>query len=458
MFFELIFVIAFRKLFGVPDLTERLFPAQVAVQSAQRISPAKTSLVNDASQATATETGNGAPHDTITETKKKVKKVARKTSKKVKEHPYAKELVAMEKKLLDYFDNTEIWEKVFEETSPSLIEVYQYKARPMCYKVIAVMDNTAAVTFDVLSEITRRLEWDPLCVEAKTVAEVSPGVKIQYVRTKSMWPTASRDTVVLGTVKDLGEGRYMNVTTSVEHALMPERVKEKFVRMETAVAGQMVGPEPGHPDKCRLIQILDTDLKGWIPEKLIQMGTYINLLTPECRRSLVRSKLTNVQICMATFCPALFPLVSTKAVPEGMRNVNKLLPTIQPYHSSKVIERVALARKEAEAKEEQGVEVQEDEQVHDLKSKRHSATLSSSTLADQLNLNGAPHGLQNGNAHNGANKAVQWKRSGTFRAFWDGFKRNLGYGGAPGKANKILVLTLVLAVLGPTLARFRRRR
>ncbi|CAO3567932.1 unnamed protein product [Mortierella alpina] len=422
VFFELIFVIAFRKLFGVPDLTERLFPAQVAIQSAQKVRLAKTSLANDVPRAKATETGNGTLNDTIMETKKKVKKVTRKTPKKVKEHPYAKELVAMEKKMMDYLDNAEIWEKVFEETSPSLIEVYQYKARPMCYKVIAVLDNTAAVAFDVLSEITRRLEWDPLCVEAKTVAEVSPGVKVQYVRTKGVWPTASRDAVVLGTVKDLGEGRYMNVTTSVQHAAMPERTKEKFVRMETAVAGQMVGPEPGQPNKCRLVQVLDTDLKGWIPEKLVQM-------------------------------------VSTKAIPEGMRNVNKLLPTLQPYHASKTIERVALARKEAEAKEEQGVEGHEEEQVHDLKSKRHSATLSSSSLAEQLNLNGAPHGLHNGNAHNNSgNKAVQRKRSGTFRVFWDSFKRNLGYGGAPGKANKVLVMTLVLAVLGPTLARYRRRR
>ena len=151
-----------------------------------------------------------------------------------------------------------------------------------------------------------------------------------------------------------------------------------------------------------------------------------------------------------------FCIVSTKAVPEGMRNVNKLLPTIQPYHASKTIERVALARKEAEAKEEQGGEVQEEEQVHDLKSKRHSTSPSSSTLAEHLN--GVPHGLQNGNAHNGSNNAVQRKRSGTFRVFWDSFKQNLGYGGAPGKANRVLVITLVLAVLGPTLARFRRRR
>ncbi|KAG0205538.1 START domain-containing protein 10 [Mortierella sp. GBA30] len=415
VFFELIFVIAFRKVFGLPDLTERLFPAQIAIQSAEKIRPAKTTLVSGAPRATVTEIVDETT-DPATVTKKKVKRVVRKVPKKVKEQPYAKELVAMEKKLLDYMDNMEIWEKVFEETSPSLIEVYQYKARPMCYKVIAVMDNTPAVTFDVLSEITRRLEWDPLCVEAKTLVDVSPGVKIQYVRTKGMWPTASRDTVVLGAIKDLGEGRYMNMTTSVEHAIMPERAKEKIVRMETAVAGQMVGPEPGQPNKCRLVQILDADLKGWIPEKVIQM-------------------------------------VSTKAVPEGMRNVNKLLPSLRPYQESKAIERAAIAAKETETKDNQDGE----DQVHDLKTKRHSATISSSTLADQQ-LPETPHGPQNGTVHASGNKSVQRKRPGTFRVFWESFKQNLGYSGVSGKANKVLVMTLLLAVLGPALARFRRRR
>lgn len=279
MFFELIFVLAFRKLFGLPDLSERLFPAQVAVQSAETIRPVKTSLANGTAKLALV---NGAP--TTTTIKKKLKKAAAPKAStaatsaglkkiKKKEQPYARELVAMEKRFMDYIDNKDIWVKVFEETSPGLIEVYQFKDRPMCYKIIAVMDNTPAVTFDTLSEVSRRLEWDPLCEEARTLIEVSPGVKVQYVRTKGMWPTSSRDTVVLGIIKELNDGRYFNVTASIEHPLMPERTKEKIVRMEMAVAGQIIGPEPGQPNKCRLVQLMDADLKGWIPDKVIQLGT-----------------------------------------------------------------------------------------------------------------------------------------------------------------------------------------
>lgn len=279
--FEFIFIFAFRKVFGLPDLGERLFPAQVAIESAGPVRPLKTSIAGP----------SGSDDGSTTGTKKKVKKVIRKTPdagsgsspsgnntppipvKKIKkEQPYARELAAMEKKFMDYLDNKEIWEKVYEEDTRGLIEVYQYKARPMCYKVIAVMNNTPAATFDVMSEIERRVEWDPLCEEARTVASICPGVKVQYMRTKAIWPTASRDTVVLGTIKKLGEDSFFNVTTSVEHHLMPPRTKEKYVRMDTAVAGQVFLPEPGHPNKCRVIQVLDADLKGWIPEKVIQMG------------------------------------------------------------------------------------------------------------------------------------------------------------------------------------------
>ncbi|KAG0035104.1 START domain-containing protein 10 [Podila clonocystis] len=425
VFFELIFVLAFRKIFGLPDLSEKLFPAQVQVptgplpsqKSAKSIKPVKTTL--------ASETTAAAPAP-----KKKGNKVIRKQVVK-KEVPYAREMAAMETKFFDYINNTEIWEKVYEEEAPGLIQVFQYKERPMCYKVIAVMSNTPAVTFDLLSEISRRVDWDPLCVEAKTVADIAPGTKIQYVRTKGMWPTASRDTVVLGTVKDLGEGTYCNITTSVEHPDMPERVKEKFVRMETAIAGQIIGPEPGFPNKCRLVQILDADLKGWIPEKVIQM-------------------------------------VSTKAVPEGMRNVNKLVPTIEPYTESKIIERVALARKEAEAvrlatgeEENEENQAKADEEVHELKPPLLSDRRQNELLSGQ-------HGLLNSNAHsnhhqhNNNKGTLGRKQAGTFRVFWEGMKQNLGLGRSGkadlSRASKILVMTLFLAVLGPTIARWRRNR
>ncbi|KAF9172485.1 hypothetical protein BGX21_008436 [Mortierella sp. AD011] len=400
VFFELIFVLAFQKLFGISDLSERLFPAQIPIRSGEAVLPVKTVAVT----ASGAE---GGP-------KKKVKKVVRKTSstgtvaKKPKERPYAKELADMEKKFTDYLERTEIWEKIYEEDDRGKIEVYQYKARPMCYKVIAVMDSTPETTFDLLCDVARRVEWDPLCVEAKTVANVAPGIKIQYVRTKAMWPTSSRDTLVLGTAKKLADGRYMNVTSSVEHPLMPERTKESIVRMDTALAGQIVGPEPGQPDKSRLVQVLDTDLKGWIPDKIIQ-------------------------------------LVSTKAVPGGIRKVNKILRSTQPYNESITMENYAKALKAAEEAAEQGEDAESGnaggETSHEQASKSNPAlTTSTSPVPDP------------------ATSAIGRKRPSTFGIFWEGFKQNLGYGPTPGKPNKALVAALVIVVLGPAFARFRRSR
>lgn len=186
---------------------------------------------------------------------------------------------------MNYVDSNEIWEKVYEDKTPTpvskpgepWIEVFQYKARPMCYKIVARMNSSAAVTFDAMCDLDRRSDWDPMCVEARVLEDVKalPGTTVQYVRTKAVWPTASRDTVVLGTIKELKNGQLFMVNASVEHPSMPERVKEKIVRMETAVAGHIITPEEpiNGTMSCRLVQVLDADLKGWIPDKVIQMGT-----------------------------------------------------------------------------------------------------------------------------------------------------------------------------------------
>ncbi|KAF9114621.1 hypothetical protein BGX27_010286 [Mortierella sp. AM989] len=403
VFFELIFVLAFGKVFGIPDLSERLFPAQVAVHTAETVRPLKTIAVA------------AADEDDVP--KKKTKEIVRKNPsstgavvKKPKAQPYAKEIAAMEKKLMDYINNTEIWEKVYEEDVRGKIEVYQYKARPMCYKIIAVMSNTPETTFDLLCDISRRVEWDPLCVEAKVITEIPPRVKIMYVRTKALWPTSSRDTLVLGTAKRMEDGRYMNVTSSVEHHLMPERTKEGIVRMDTALAAQIIGPEPGHPDKARLIQVLDTDLKGWIPDKVIQ-------------------------------------LVSTKAVPGGIRKVNKILRSSESYTESKTIADLDKALKAAEeAAEQQGGDAEGDdvageETSHELSSKRNSTLVASAAAAQETD---------NGKLYNQG--AVERKRPSTFGVLWEGLKQNLGFGRSSGKANKALIAVLVLAILGPAFA------
>ncbi|KAG0079117.1 START domain-containing protein 10 [Linnemannia elongata] len=544
LFFELIFVLAFRKVFGLPDLTERFFPSQQRdIQSTEGKKPLKTNLANyptlnsnnlplTATNTTTTscttlagtplgitttavdmtrtrtttvktasfQDGFKTPYEADITIPQALSSISPKPSTlakpSVKTTPYAQELGAMEKQLLDYINSTEIWEKVYTdpESSEMAIEVFQYKARPMCYKIIAQMCNTPAVTFDTLCDLENRLSWDPMCVEAKVLEEVAPGTTVQYIRTKAVWPTASRDTVVLGTVKDLGEQGLFMVNASIEYVSMPERVKEKIVRMQTAVAGHMITPLEGN--RSRLTQIVDADMKGWIPDKVIQM-------------------------------------VSTKAVPDGLRAVNKLLPKIDPYQESKVLVRAAKAQQEIDATliaprlnsnssdesmlkghqndldqdpAEKAVEdlstLDGDENVdvdtngddgetnetrdrsgtHELKRQRSEGDISLSTLAERLRAVEAEIGLgrrgvrsgrqqqqqdashqdskasnaQKGTGNSGAGALEKIKSGSTFHVFWEGIKENFGFG-TKGKGSKVLVAVLVITILGSSLAKFKRR-
>ncbi|KAF9178830.1 START domain-containing protein 10 [Haplosporangium sp. Z 11] len=515
LFFELIFVLAFRKVFGLPDLTERFFSpyGPINVQSTEGIQPLKTSLAVGltSTMTTMTTTGDadktrmkvatvkattlqdgddikGAqevdvsilkhrsstssvsasePTKTLTPTTTPAKK---------KEIPYAQELAVMEERFMNYVNSTEIWEKVYEDVSTTAttpIQVFQYKSRPMCYKILATMSSSPAVVFDALCDLDRRSEWDPMCVEARVLEEVCPGTTVQYVRTKAVWPTASRDTVVLGTVKDLGDKGLFMVNASMEHASMPERVKEKIVRMETTVAGHVITPVAGDENCCRLVQILDADLKGWIPDKVIQM-------------------------------------VSTKAVPDGLRAVNALVPKVTPYFESKVLAKAVKAQMEEDFSSDDlrsgnntresmlegheadmeadpvvedlavpqedlqpdDIDKQDDdairaERMHELRKSRSIEEISLSKLSDRLRAleneigidrRGRVQSRYSGKDEKGVNAgALEKKKSDSmFSTFWEGVKENLGFG-LSGKMNKIIVAAIVIAVLGSNVAKLKRR-
>ncbi|KAG0250866.1 hypothetical protein DFQ27_009172 [Actinomortierella ambigua] len=479
VFFELIFVVAFRNLFGLPDIGERFFPSKAKIEPiavASKVEPVKTSIVSGSSTGSSTDNIETSTTDGE-RTKKAVKRTKKKASKPAKrDAPYAKEIEAMEKKFMDYIDNNNIWEKVFEESSPTPITVYQYKERPMCYKVVAILDNKPAVAFDLLCEIERRPKWDPLCVEARTLVDISPGTKVQYLRTRGMWPTASRDTVVLATVKEIGDNNstYCNITTSIEHPSMPERTKDKIVRMETAIAGQIIGPIQDQPTKCRLIQIIDADLKGSIPQRLIQ-------------------------------------LVSTKAVPEGIRNINARLPTLKAYPKSKTIEIVTEARKMLESaansadasddedQNEEDVDVDmnvdedKDKDVDHIRNTENTrgkgrgkntgsskvkgrGDMSLHVLSDRLAAVESEIGLRqsngtlqtppnqgNGGHLAGTRGGTLQRRPGFIRSFWDGLCSSLGFGRVGGnksgvRTRRILVTVLMLVIFGGAVRRLRRRR
>lgn len=93
------------------------------------------------------------------------------------------------------------------------------------------------------------------------------------MKTKEIWPTAARDALVMAFAKKLDDGRYINVTKSVDsHPNYTS--KSGHVRMLASIAGLVVGPHPsGDPKLCRCIQVVNGDLGGWLPASVVSVVT-----------------------------------------------------------------------------------------------------------------------------------------------------------------------------------------
>nr|CAG8433439.1 13259_t:CDS:2 [Entrophospora candida] len=141
------------------------------------------------------------------------------------------------------------------------------------------MENTPETTFDLLADIKRRSEYDSMVEEARIIENVDDSTKVQYVRMSAVFPAAPRDLLTVGLLTQLEDGRMVMVNQSIEHYLCPEY--HGTVRLKVDLAGFIVERIKNQPNKCRLIQISDIDLKtGWILKSLtsIDLPSYIKKL------------------------------------------------------------------------------------------------------------------------------------------------------------------------------------
>lgn len=93
------------------------------------------------------------------------------------------------------------------------------------------------------------------------------------MRTKGIWPTSPRDALVMSFIEQLDDGRFLNVTKSIDSH--PKFVpRDGDVRMLANVAGFVIGPHPSNdPSRCICIQIMDGDLGGWLPASVVSLVT-----------------------------------------------------------------------------------------------------------------------------------------------------------------------------------------
>ncbi|KAJ3143283.1 hypothetical protein HDU90_000040 [Geranomyces variabilis] len=205
-----------------------------------------------------------------------------------------------------------IWHTVLKQSWGAFsIEIHKRCDSDFFFRYVMQLEATPEEAFDLLADIKERSAWDELCEDVEVVERVSDRTTIQSFRTKGIWPTKSRAALVVSFTKRLAPSRYLNVTKSIDAhpAFIPH---ESDVRMVANIAGQIVEADPeGRPRMCRVVQVVDGDLGGWLPKSIVAM-------------------------------------VTTSAIPVGMRKANSMLKKIVEQKTvSKLI-----AAAEGEAAEE----------------------------------------------------------------------------------------------------------
>lgn len=152
------------------------------------------------------------------------------------------------------------------------------------FKLVAVVDFTTTEVFDVLVPgVEAWPVWNPTILECKMIEKVNENTDIAYsVAANALGGlVSSRDFVNLRHWKTRDDV-LMSSACATKHPKMP--VSKAHVRAENKPAAYVFEKVPGEPNKCKFTCILSTDLKGWMPQFLIDQALggflldYLNFL------------------------------------------------------------------------------------------------------------------------------------------------------------------------------------
>ncbi|KAJ2065475.1 hypothetical protein GGI17_000288 [Coemansia sp. S146] len=187
------------------------------------------------------------------------------------------------------------WTVLTSLSKPYPITVEGHAVKQFCFRITFYAPASPATAFDLLANVLRRPEWDELTDTTEVVQGLGHGDSINYVKMKAIWPTAARDSLLISHIVRRDEG-FLNVGQSIEDSRVPEKQAEGIVRMEAAMAGQLV-TKVSRDDRtrlglegenwCKVVQIADGDMKGWIPKSVIRFiatQAFPKSLTKVCKQ------------------------------------------------------------------------------------------------------------------------------------------------------------------------------
>jgi hypothetical protein len=126
----------------------------------------------------------------------------------------------------------------------------------MGYKAEYILKCTPDELIAVITDVTRRSEWDTFCAQIE-VAQKEP--QVIYYRTHAQFMASAREEVMWVGRANRSNSVYVLATNCTDDK---HPVRGKGIKMSTKVAGHVIFPDPAG---CRVVQVLDTDPGGMLP-------------------------------------------------------------------------------------------------------------------------------------------------------------------------------------------------
>ncbi|KXS14091.1 Bet v1-like protein [Gonapodya prolifera JEL478] len=153
------------------------------------------------------------------------------------------------------------------------VKVFKNRNAEWNFKLFAEMTTPLNPSFDYALDVRNRTEFDKEMTESgRVVEELDRYTRIDYFRTKAMFPTSARDAVVLAHNAILpprdsssSHSRYLQLTLSCTHPSLPPQ--KGIVRMQLGMGGgimEVIGDGTG-ARKTRLIALADLNPGGSVP-------------------------------------------------------------------------------------------------------------------------------------------------------------------------------------------------
>lgn len=137
------------------------------------------------------------------------------------------------------------------------------------FRITATVDIPPKLLYEELRDNIENVpSWNPTLLQCRTLKAINEKVSVSYqvAAEGAGGIVSSRDFVNLRYC-DAHEGSFVCAGTSIQFSDMP--VQKSLVRGENGPGCWLMTPIPNEPNKCIFQWLLDTNLKGWIPQSII---------------------------------------------------------------------------------------------------------------------------------------------------------------------------------------------